>query len=123
MAFDIINQIRDDLNSLFVTMTVRNAVSNASGMNAEDDVVCDVTTRGGFQAVKYPITYYVSKGRKDGTVVGHVRIYEFSSLVEPRLEDAICTLQERDGINALVLDVRGNMRGRFSQPWTFRAYS
>ena len=42
-----------------------------------------------------------------------MRISEFNSLVEPILEDDIRTLQEREGINALVLDVRGNQWGAF----------
>ena len=42
-----------------------------------------------------------------------MRISEFNSLVEPIVKDAIRTLRERDGINALVLDVRGNPGGAF----------
>ena len=57
--------------------------------------------------------YRVLERRKDSTVMGYVRILKFNMLVEPILEDAICTLQERDGINSLVSDFRGNPGGAF----------
>ena len=96
-AFDSIDQISNNPNSLFVIMTIR---TTASGTNRDapsssnDNVVFNVTTRREFQAVKDPIMYCVSKRINDGTVVEYMRVLEFNSLVEPRLEDAIRTLQE-----------------------------
>ena len=47
-AFDIIDQISNDLNYLFVTMKVRTTASGTNGnapSSSADDVVCNVTAR------------------------------------------------------------------------------
>lgn len=102
-AFDIIDQISDDPDSSVVTFTIR-----SKGSKERRDVVLKRT----FLEVKDPISYRVSETRSDGTKVGYIRVAEFNSLVKPKLEAALRDL-ESQGVNAYVLDVRGNPGGAF----------
>lgn len=102
-AFDIIDQISDDPNSSSVTFTIRSKGSNQSR---------EVELKRAFLEVKDPVSYRVSETRADGTKVGYVRVAEFNSLVKPRLEAALRDL-ESQGVDAYVLDVRGNPGGAF----------
>lgn len=102
-AFDIIDQISDDPNSSSVTFTIRSKGSNESR---------DVELKRAFLEVKDPVSYRVSETRSDGTKVGYIRVAEFNSLVKPKLEAALRDL-ESQGVDAYVLDVRGNPGGAF----------
>lgn len=101
-AFDIIDQIQPDAPT--VTMTV---------LRPSTKQVRDVTMARQFVQVKDPITYRVSERRPDGTVVGYIRIREFNSLVRTKLEEALTTLENKEGCNAYVLDIRSNPGGAF----------
>ncbi|KAL9181479.1 hypothetical protein ACHAXT_010284 [Thalassiosira profunda] len=101
-AFDIIDQISEDPNAGSVTFTVRSG----------SDSPRDVTMAREFLQVKNPVSYRISETREDGTKVGYVRIAEFNSLVKPSLEAALTDL-ESQGVDAYVLDVRGNPGGAF----------
>ena len=100
-AFDIIDQMSDDPNAEQVTFTVRRG-----------DESRDVTMKRQFSEVKDPISYRISEIRGDGLKVGYVRIAEFNSLVKIKLEAALNDL-ESQGVDAYVLDVRGNPGGAF----------
>jgi len=102
-AFDIIDQITEDPNSSVVTFTVRDKESNE---------MRDVVLKRAFMEAKDPVIYRVSETRSDGTKVGYVRIFEFNSLVKPRLEAALRDLESQD-VDAYVIDVRGNPGGAF----------
>ncbi|KAL3796665.1 hypothetical protein HJC23_009965 [Cyclotella cryptica] len=102
-AFDIIDQISDDPNAGVVTFTIR---------SKGNDAVRDVTMKREFLEVKDPVSYRVTETRSDGTKVGYVRIAEFNSIVKPKLEAALRDL-ESQGVDAYVLDVRGNPGGAF----------
>ena len=101
-AFDIIDQISEDPNAGSITFTIRSG----------DESPRDVTMNREFLEVKNPVSYRVSETRPDGTKVGYVRIAEFNSLVESSLESALKDL-ENQGVNAYVIDVRGNPGGAF----------
>jgi carboxyl-terminal processing protease len=102
-AFDIIDQISDDPNASQVTFTIRKKGSSESR---------DVTMKREFLEVKDPVSYRVTETRSDGTKVGYIRIAEFNSVVKPKLEAALRDL-ESQGVDAYVLDVRGNPGGAF----------
>ena len=102
-AFDIIDQISDSPNAGVVTFTIRQKGSNE---------MRDVVLKRAFQEVKDPILYRVSETRADGTKVGYIKVIEFNSLVKPKLETALRDL-ESQGVDAYVLDVRGNPGGAF----------
>jgi carboxyl-terminal processing protease len=106
-AFDIIDQISENPNAKTVTMTVR-----TQGPNDAQGITKDLVMERRFQEIRDPVMYQVTERRKDGTVVGYIRIAEFNSLVKARLEDAIASL-EKAGANAYVLDLRGNPGGAF----------
>jgi len=108
-AFDIIDQIAEDPNAQVVTMTV--VTQGADDMRGSG-YKRDVTMKRQTMEVKNPITYKITEKRKDGTVVGYIRISEFNSLVKPKLEDAIKSLKA-EGANAFVMDVRQNPGGSF----------
>jgi carboxyl-terminal processing protease len=102
-AFDIIDQISDNPNSGEVTFTIRKRGSHQLN---------DVVLKRAFLEVKDPVSYRISETRSDGTKVGYIRIVEFNSLVKPKLEAALRDL-ESQGVDAYVLDVRGNPGGAF----------
>lgn len=101
-AFDIIDQISEDPNAGTVTFTIRSS----------DGITRDVPLKREFAEVKDPVSYRVSETRSDGTKVGYVRITEFNSLVKTSLEAALRDL-ESQGVDAYVLDIRGNPGGAF----------
>ena len=103
-AFDLIDQISENPNAPTITMTVRSPTSY--------DVTRDVTMDRAFATVKNPIEYKISETRNDGTKVGYIRISEFNGIVKAKLEDALKEL-ESQGVNAYVIDVRGNPGGAF----------
>ena len=102
-AFNIIDQISDDPNSGTVTFTVK---------SGDDPTTRDLKMERTFLEVKNPVSYRVTETRGDGTKVGYVRIAEFNSIVKPSLEAALKDL-ESQGVDAYVLDVRGNPGGAF----------
>jgi len=102
-AFDIIDQISEQPNAKTVAMTVR---------SKDGTVTQEMIMERQFLKVRNPVSYQITERRKDGTVVGFIRIAEFNSLVKARLEDAIASL-EKEGANAFVLDLRGNPGGAF----------
>jgi carboxyl-terminal processing protease len=106
-AFDIIDQISDDPNAKTITMTVKR-----EGNEGQQGFTKDITMERAFAEVRNPIQFKVSETRKDGTKVGYVRIVEFNGIVKAKLEEAIHSL-EKDGVNAYVIDVRGNPGGAF----------
>ncbi|KAL3921399.1 MAG: hypothetical protein SGARI_006694 [Bacillariaceae sp.] len=63
--------------------------------------------------VKDPVQYKLSETRKDGTRVGYIRISEFNSLVNSKLQVALQELLQKENANALVLDLRANTGGAF----------
>ena len=105
-AFDIIDQISEDPNAKTITMTVKTQENDDSAFTR------DLVMERRFQAIRDPVMYQITERRKDGTIVGYIRIAEFNSLVKARLENAILSL-EKDGANAFVLDLRGNPGGAF----------
>ena len=102
-AFNIIDQISDDPNSGTVTFTVK---------SGDHPTTRDLKMERTFLEVKNPVSYRVTETRGDGTKVGYVRIAEFNSIVKPSLEAALKDL-ESQGVDAYVLDVRGNPGGAF----------
>lgn len=108
-AFDLIDQISEDPNAETITMTVR---TQGNGDMSESGFTRDVTMSRAFAAVKNPVEYKVSETRKDGTKVGYIRISEFNAIIKAKLQDALNTL-EQQGVNAYVIDVRGNPGGAF----------
>jgi len=127
-AFQIIDQINDDPNLDTITFTVltenenqnesNSKRSNGSGSGSSDSsgygegYKRDVIMKRQQMIVKNPITYKLSERRTDGTNVGYIRISEFNSLVESKLQEAITNLKN-DGANAYVLDMRSNPGGAF----------
>lgn len=101
-AFDIIDQIAENPNAATVAMTVQR----------DGEPERTITMERTFQEVKNPIQYKISETRPDGTKVGLVRISEFNSLVKPKLEQALQSLED-EGANAYVLDIRSNTGGAF----------
>ncbi|GKY96009.1 hypothetical protein MPSEU_000561400 [Mayamaea pseudoterrestris] len=120
-AFDIINQIAEQPNAPSIDMTIvpRNHMFDKSGMNNIDEAFTNnafqrtVTMPRAFAQVKNPIVYKLSEKRADGTRVGYIRISEFNALIKTKLEDALHDLIDKQGANALVLDVRHNGGGAF----------
>ncbi len=108
-AFQIIDQISEDPNSKTVTMTV--LTEGPDDLKGEG-FIRDVTMKRQTMEVKNPISYKITERRKDGTVVGYIRLSEFNSLVEAKLKEALVSLRE-DGANAYVLDMRSNPGGAF----------
>lgn len=109
-AFDIIDQISDSPNAKTVTFSIRRLRENDL---AGEGVTFDVTMeRQNLMEVKDPVQYKLSEKRKDGTNVGYIRVSEFNSLVNAKLQDALEDLNKQ-GANALVLDLRSNTGGAF----------
>lgn len=96
-AFDIIDQISEQPNAEEVTFTV--LTQGPDDLEGEG-YIRDVTMKRQFVEVKDPITYKITEKRKDGTIVGYIRISEFNSLVKPKLENALKALTA-EGANAL----------------------
>jgi carboxyl-terminal processing protease len=108
-AFDIIDQISEVPDARSVTFTIRRQGENdLTGEGTRFDVTME---RQNF-LVKDPVTYKLSERRKDGTNVGYIRVSEFNSLVNSKLQDALDDLK-RQGANAFVLDLRSNTGGAF----------
>jgi carboxyl-terminal processing protease len=108
-AFDIIDQISESPNAKTVTFTMRRQRENdLSG----EGVKFDVTLERQNSQVKDPVQYKLSEQRKDGTVVGYVRVLEFNSQVNSKLQGALDDLKKQ-GANAYVLDLRSNTGGAF----------
>ena len=108
-AFEIIDQISEDPNAQSVTMTV--LTEGPDDLKGEGNVR-DVTMKRQTMEVKNPVSYKITERRKDGTVVGYVRLSEFNSLVEAKLKEALIELR-KEGANAYVLDMRSNPGGAF----------
>lgn len=96
-AFDIIDQISEQPNAEEVTFKV--LTQGPDDLEGEG-YIRDVTMKRQFVEVKNPITYKITEKRKDGTIVGYIRISEFNSLVKPKLEEALKALTA-EGANAL----------------------
>ncbi|CAJ1934434.1 unnamed protein product [Cylindrotheca closterium] len=108
-AFDIIDQISEAPNSKTVTFTVRRqGDKDLAGEGSKFDVTMERQT----MQVKDPVQYKLSEQRKDGTNVGYIRVSEFNSLVNAKLQDALQDLKAQ-GANAYVLDLRSNTGGAF----------
>jgi carboxyl-terminal processing protease len=109
-AFDIIDQISEDPDARTVTFSVRRQSDNdLSGEGSSFDVTLE---RQNFLQVKDPVQYKLSEQRKDGTNVGYIRVSEFNSMVNAKLQDALKDLKKQ-GANAFVLDLRSNTGGAF----------
>lgn len=109
-AFDIIDQISEQPDARTVTFSVRRQRDNdLSGEGVSFDVTME---RQNFMQVKDPVQYKLSEQRKDGTNVGYVRVTEFNSMVNSKLQDALNDLKQQ-GANAYVLDLRSNTGGAF----------
>ena len=118
-AFDIIDQIGDNPNAAAIDMTVLTE-------GPDDDVQGEgysreVTMKRAFAQIKNPVSYKISERRADGTNVGYVRISEFNSLVKPKLEEALKSLED-EGANAYVLDMRSNPGGAFQSAVEIASY-
>lgn len=113
-AFDIIDQIGENPSAQTITMTIRkkdDVKLRGSGVDNRSATV-DIVMEREFRAVKNPIQYKIAERRKDGTVVGYIRITEFNALVKAKLQDALIQLRTQ-GANAYVLDLRHNAGGAF----------
>ena len=109
-AFDIIDQISEVPDARTVTFSIRRQGENdLTGEGSSFDVTME---RQNFLQVKDPVQYKLSEQRKDGTNVGYIRVSEFNSLVNTKLQDALDDLR-RQGANAYVLDLRSNTGGAF----------
>lgn len=109
-AFDIIDQISEVPDARTVTFTVRRQGENdLAGEGSSFDVTME---RQNFLQVNDPVMYKLSEQRKDGTNVGYIRVSEFNSLVNTKLQDALKDLKQQ-GANAYVLDLRSNTGGAF----------
>jgi C-terminal peptidase prc len=108
-AFEIIDQLSEEPNAKTITMTV---LTEGPDDIKGEGFIRDVTMKRQTMEVKNPISYRISERRKDGTVVGYVRLSEFNSLVESKLKEALSSLRS-EGANAYVLDMRSNPGGAF----------
>jgi carboxyl-terminal processing protease len=116
-AFDIIDQIGEDPNAKTVSFSILrkdNPMESSLTSIGDDTRITsfDVTMDRQTQEMKDPVSYKISETRKDGTVVGYVRITEFNSLVNSSLQRALARLRE-EGANAYVMDLRANTGGAF----------
>ena len=107
-AFDIINQISEQPNANSVTMTV---LTEGPDKLPQDRFSRDVTMAREYQ-ISNPVSFKISERRIDGTNVGYIRLTEFNSLVQPKLEETLRNLK-KEGANAFDLDVRSNGGGAF----------
>lgn len=108
-AFDIIDQINSaDPQPEEIVATM----STPARDDGTPEYTRDVTLQRTFSKVENPVDHRVSERRPDGYNVGYVRVKEFNSLVKPGLEKALTDL-EQQGVNAYVLDLRGNPGGAF----------
>jgi carboxyl-terminal processing protease len=118
-AFDIINQIAEQPNAPTIDMTIvpRDHMSESFQPNQDSGsltaVQRTVTMPRAFAQVRNPVIYKISENRADGTKVGYIRISEFNALIKTKLEDALHDLIDKQGANALVLDIRHNGGGAF----------
>jgi len=108
-AFDIIDQISEKPDARTVSFTVRR--QSDDDLSGEGDTF-DVTMERQNFMVKDPVQYKLSEQRKDGTNVGYIRVSEFNSMVNSKLQDALVDLKKQ-GANAFVLDLRSNTGGAF----------
>ena len=109
-AFDIIDQISESPNAKTVTFSIRRQRENdLVGEGVSFDVTME---RQNLMQVKDPVQYKLSEKRKDGTNVGYIRVSEFNSLVNAKLQEALDNLSKQ-GANAFVLDLRSNTGGAF----------
>jgi carboxyl-terminal processing protease len=109
-AFDIINQISKNPNAGIVTFSIQRQDDNdLPGEGPKFDATMGPHK---FLQVKNPVQYKLSERRKDGTNVGYVRVLEFYSLVNTKLQDALDNLK-RQGANAYVLNLRMSPEGAF----------
>ena len=109
-AFDIIDQISENPDASTVTFSIRRQGENdLVGEGSLFDVTME---RQNLLKVKDPVQYKLSERRTDGTNVGYIRVSEFNSLVNTKLEDALAELKKQ-GANAFVLDLRSNTGGAF----------
>mmetsp|Transcript_14062 Transcript_14062/g.34041 ORF Transcript_14062/g.34041 Transcript_14062/m.34041 type:complete len:534 (+) Transcript_14062:70-1671(+) len=109
-AFDIIDQISEAPDAKTVTFGVRRQGENdLPGEGAKFDVTME---RQNSIQIKDPVQYKLSEQRKDGTNVGYIRVSEFNSKVNSKLQDALKDLKSQ-GANAYVLDLRSNTGGAF----------
>ena len=109
-AFDIIDQISEEPDARTVTFSVRRQSDNdLSGEGTSFEVTME---RQNFLQVKDPVQYKLSEQRKDGTNVGYIRVSEFNSMVNSKLQSALNDLKKQ-GANAYVLDLRSNTGGAF----------
>eukprot|EP00980_Cylindrotheca_fusiformis_P006362 scaffold1356_cov123-Cylindrotheca_fusiformis.AAC.43 len=107
-AFDIIDQIAEAPDAKTVSFTIRRK-DELTGEGTTFDVTMQ---RQNSLQIKDPVQYKLSEKRKDGTNVGYVRITEFNSRVNSKLQDALNDLKSQ-GANAFVLDLRSNTGGAF----------
>jgi carboxyl-terminal processing protease len=108
-AFDIIDQISENPDAKTVTFTIRRQGEN--DFPGEGPTFEATMERQNFQ-VQDPVQYKISEQRSDGTKVGYIRVSEFNSLVNSKLQQALVDLNQQ-GANAYVLDLRGNTGGAF----------
>ncbi|KAL3938717.1 MAG: hypothetical protein SGBAC_006430 [Bacillariaceae sp.] len=108
-AFDIIDQISEAPNAKTITFSMRRQGENDL---AGEGTKFDITMERQTMQVKDPVTYKLSEQRKDGTNVGYIRLSEFNSLGNAKLQDALQDLKSQ-GANAYVLDLRSNTGGAF----------
>jgi C-terminal peptidase prc len=109
-AFDIIDQISENPDAKIVSFSIRRQGEN--DLPGEGETFDVTMERQNLRQVKDPIQYKLSEQRKDGTNVGYIRISEFNSLVNSKLQDALEDLKKQ-GANAFVLDLRSNTGGAF----------
>ena len=103
-AFDIIDQISEAPDAKTVTFSIRRQGEN--DLPGEGQTF-DATLARQTMPVKDPVQYKLSERRKDGTNVGYVRVSEFNTLVNSKIQDALVDLKNQ-GANAYVLDLRSN---------------
>ena len=108
-AFDIIDQISEAPNAKTVTFSMRRQGENDLPGEGAKFVV---TMERQNAQVKDPVQFKLSEERKDGTKVGYIRVSEFNSQVNSKLQNALDELKKR-GANAFVLDLRSNTGGAF----------
>lgn len=118
-VFGVVEQVCETMEAPTVTLTIVAAAAENNNKRQRD-----VVLRRDFSNVPDPVSYCgVTERRPNGTVVGCIRLSQFSSTAPLRVKQALSDLLKSQGANALVIDVRGNGGGALqSALWTVKLF-
>mmetsp|Transcript_16463 Transcript_16463/g.47306 ORF Transcript_16463/g.47306 Transcript_16463/m.47306 type:complete len:542 (-) Transcript_16463:91-1716(-) len=108
-SFDIVDQVFQDMEASTVTLSI---LPGGADVSASPSDLREVVIERDFSGVPKPLGYKVSEVREDGTKVGYIQLRKFYSTETAALKNALTALNE-EGVNAYVIDVRGNGGGVF----------